>query len=94
MKKQFAMAILVLACAAPAQTFAQNAQGAQSKDQKPTFAGVFERSISQVEREVVAAADAMPEDRFNFAPPASMGFRDAGKAYCRRELRLRERHLG
>ena len=73
MKKQFAMAILVLAWAAPAQTFAQNAQGAPSKEQKPTFAGVFERGVSQVEREVVAAADAMPEDRFNFVPPASMG---------------------
>jgi hypothetical protein len=37
-------------------------------DQKPTFAMVLDRSLSNVEREVVPAAEAMPEDKFNFAP--------------------------
>jgi hypothetical protein len=37
-------------------------------DQKPTFAMVLDRSLSNVEHEVVPAAEAMPEDKFNFAP--------------------------
>jgi len=73
MKKQCAMAILVLACAVPGQTFAQNASATQTKDQTPTFASVFERGVSQIEREVVPAAEAMPDDKFNFAPPTTAG---------------------
>ncbi len=69
MNKQVAMAILMLAIGAGGTTVA-NAQGAmQAKpDQKPTFAMVFDRNLSNVEKEVVSAADAMPEDKFNFAP--------------------------
>src|SRR5271157_3776389 len=69
MNKQVAMAILMLAIGAGGTT-AANAQGAmQAKpDQKPTFAMVIDRNLSNVEKEVVAAADAMPEDKFNFAP--------------------------
>ena len=64
------MAILILALGAAGTTVAANAQAAtQAKpDQKPTFAMVFDRNLGAVEKEVVSAAEAMPEDKFNFAP--------------------------
>jgi uncharacterized damage-inducible protein DinB len=70
MNKQVAMAILVLAIGASGATVAANAQGAmQAKpDQKPTFAMVLDRNLTNVEKEVVSAAEAMPDDKFNFAP--------------------------
>jgi uncharacterized damage-inducible protein DinB len=36
--------------------------------EKPTFAMVYDKLISSAAKEVVDAADAMPEDKFNFAP--------------------------
>jgi len=70
MNKQVAMAILMLAVGTAGTTVAANAQGAmQAKpDQKPTFAMVFDRNLGGVEKEVVSAAEAMPDDKFNFAP--------------------------
>ena len=70
MNKQVAMAILMLAIGTAGTTVGANAQAAtQAKpDQKPTFAMVIDRNLSNVEKEVVSAADAMPEDKFNFAP--------------------------
>jgi len=70
MKKQVAMAILILAMGAGAAPVTSHAQAAgQTKpDQKPTFAMVFDRNLSGVEKEVVSAAEAMPDDKFNFAP--------------------------
>jgi DinB superfamily len=70
MNKQIAMAILMLAMGTAGATVSANAQAAtQAKpDQKPTFAMVIDRNLSNVEKEVVGAADAMPEDKFNFAP--------------------------
>ncbi len=46
---------------------AANPQAAASA-QKPTFAVVYDKLISSAEKEVVDAADAMPEDKYNFAP--------------------------
>jgi len=70
MNKQVAMAILMLAIGTTGATVAANAQGAmQAKpDQKPTFAMVLDRNLTNVEKEVVSAAEAMPDDKFNFAP--------------------------
>jgi hypothetical protein len=34
----------------------------------PTFASVLDRQISNLEREFVSAAEAMPDDKFDFAP--------------------------
>jgi hypothetical protein len=70
MNKQVAMAVLMLALGATGAPVAANAQGAmQAKpDQKPTFAMVIDRNLGNVEKEVVQAADAMPDDKFNFAP--------------------------
>ncbi len=70
MNKQVAMGILLLALGPMGTAVAASPQAAmQAKpDQKPTFAMVLDRSLSNVEREVVPAAEAMPEDKFNFAP--------------------------
>ena len=70
MNKQVAMGILLLTLGPIGTAVAANPQAAmQAKpDQKPTFAMVLDRSLSNVEHEVVPAAEAMPEDKFNFAP--------------------------
>ena len=70
MNKQVAMAILMLAIGTAGSPVAVNAQAAtQAKpDQKPTFAMVLDRSLTNVEKEVVPAAEAMPEDKFSYAP--------------------------
>lgn len=70
MNKQVAMGILLLALAPIGTAVAADPQAAmQAKpDQKPTFAMVLDRSLSNVEHEVVPAAEAMPDDKFNFAP--------------------------
>ncbi|MDR3747446.1 MAG: DinB family protein [Acidobacteriota bacterium] len=69
MNKQFAMAILLLAIGTAGTPAAANAQMAQAKpDQKPTFAMVLDRNLTGTEKEVVSAAEAMPDDKFNFAP--------------------------
>jgi DinB superfamily len=70
MNKQVAMAILVLAIGTSGTTIAAHAQSAMqaNPDQKPTFAMVLDRNLTNVEKEVVSAAEAMPDDKFNFAP--------------------------
>src|ERR1700681_1050228 len=42
----------------------------QSPQPAPTIASVIDRDISAVEKQIVDAADTMPEDRFNFTPEA------------------------
>jgi hypothetical protein len=69
MNKQVAMGILLLALGPIGTAVAATPQAMQAKpDQKPTFAMVFDHSLSSVEHEVVPAVEAMPEDKFNFAP--------------------------
>ena len=66
MKKEFVSAILVLALGTTGGAAIASAQG--KMDQKITFAAVYDHSLSGVEKEVVSGAEAMPEDKFNFAP--------------------------
>jgi uncharacterized damage-inducible protein DinB len=66
MKKEFVTAVLLLALGAPGTVVLANAQS--KSDQKPTFGGTFDRSAKGMEQEIVPAAEAMPEDKFNFAP--------------------------
>jgi hypothetical protein len=40
----------------------------QGQQPQPTIASAMDREISNVETEVVEAAEAMPEDKFNFSP--------------------------
>jgi uncharacterized damage-inducible protein DinB len=44
------------------------AQDKKHKDEHRTVAQVLDHSVSNVEHEFVSAADAMPEDKFGFAP--------------------------
>jgi len=48
-----------------------SASGSQQSPQPaPTIASVMDRDISAVEKQLVDASDAMPEDKFNFTPEA------------------------
>jgi hypothetical protein len=48
-----------------------SASGSQQAPQPaPTIASVVDRDISAVEKQIVDASDAMPEDKFNFTPEA------------------------
>jgi len=40
----------------------------QSQQSPPTIASIMDREISTVEKQIVEAAEAMPEDKFNFSP--------------------------
>lgn len=68
MRKLLSVSVLLLAVSL-SSAFAANPQAAGSA-QKPTFSMVDDRFLSNVEKEVVDAADAMPEAKYNFAPTA------------------------
>jgi hypothetical protein len=55
--------ILLLAVPILTATWAQ-----QPPPSPPTIASAVEREIATVEKEIVEAAEAMPEDKFNFSP--------------------------
>jgi uncharacterized damage-inducible protein DinB len=61
--KQIAMFFLVGVLAA----FAQDTKSAPPA-QPPTVAAVVDREISNVEKQIVDVAEAMPDDKFNFSP--------------------------
>jgi uncharacterized damage-inducible protein DinB len=61
----FACILLAAVCMAFAQA---PAQPAQSQTQKRTVSGTLDRALGNVEKEFVDAADAMPEDKYGFAP--------------------------
>jgi len=65
-KKEVVTAILLLALGSTANLTAANKQS--SSEQKPTFATVLNHTLDGFEKEVVPAAEAMPEDKYNFAP--------------------------
>jgi uncharacterized damage-inducible protein DinB len=67
------LAVLLLTAAAfqeltMSATAAAGAPQAQSSQQPPTIASVVDHDISAIEKQVVDAAEAMPEDKFNFSP--------------------------
>jgi DinB superfamily len=43
-------------------------QAQQSQQPPPTIASAVDREISSIEKEIVGAAEAMPEDKFDFSP--------------------------
>jgi uncharacterized damage-inducible protein DinB len=49
-----------------AGTLGQQTQ--QTQQASPTVASVVDRDISAIEKQVIDAAEAMPEDKFNFSP--------------------------
>jgi hypothetical protein len=67
------LAALIFTVAAPGQgtksAAAASAPPAQQSQQTPpTIASTVDREISTIEKEIVEAAEAMPEDKFNFSP--------------------------
>ena len=65
--KNFALS-LVLLCAAAAAPALRAQGGATPEKQPPTVASVLNTYYGIVEQEVVSAAEAMPEDKYGFAP--------------------------
>jgi len=63
MKKLGCLALCLLALAALCA-----AQDKQSKDERRTVTQVLDRTVANMEHEFVPAAEAMPEDKFGFAP--------------------------
>jgi hypothetical protein len=63
-------AILILTAAAVVQDTrsAAASSASQSPQSPPTIASIVDREISTVEKQIVEAAEAMPEDKFNFSP--------------------------
>jgi hypothetical protein len=66
------LAVLVSIVAALGQrtksAAATSAPQTQQPQPPPTIASTVEREISTIEKQVVEAAEAMPEDKFNFSP--------------------------
>ena len=61
-------ALSLLAASAYPQTAKSSPAAAASPSTPPTIASAIDREISLVEKEVVDAAEAMPEDKFDFSP--------------------------
>ncbi len=66
MKTKFAVMLLFLCSAAI--VFAQAKPKAKPASQHPTSSSELDHLLSGVEKEFVSAADAMPEDKYDFAP--------------------------
>src|SRR5437868_8787266 len=47
---------------------ANSAQAQPPQQPTPTIASVVDRQISGIEKQILEAAEAMPEDKFNFSP--------------------------
>ena len=75
MKKLALFASLMIAVFSSA-AFAADPQTTGAAQDKPTFSSVYDHILSNVEKEVVEAAEAMPEDKFNFAPTGPGEFKD------------------
>ncbi len=75
MKRSFLVAGLVLATALSNVAFAANPQAPGATQAKPTFASEYEKQLTDVEKEITGAAEAMPEDKFNFAPTGPGDFK-------------------
>jgi uncharacterized damage-inducible protein DinB len=72
--KQLQTSLLLVLSLAAASAFAQATKSSPAADASaspstpPTIASAIDREISIVEKEVVEAAEAMPEDKFDFSP--------------------------
>jgi uncharacterized damage-inducible protein DinB len=75
MKRLFPVASLMFAIALSNAAFAANPPAGKAAADNITFAQVYDKLISATEKEVVDAADAMPEDKFNFAPTSPGEFK-------------------
>ena len=63
MKKSLGLICCLLLCAT-----ASFAQGSKPKEERRSVTELLDRNVSNFEHEFVPAAEAMPEDKFSFAP--------------------------
>ena len=75
MKKSVLVGCLLFVAAFSNPVWAADPQASGTAQQKPTFASEFDRQLTNVEKQVVGAAEAMPEDKFNFAPTGPGDFK-------------------
>ena len=73
MRSFLLLAVIIFAVAALEQSIhgaatATTSQTQASQQPSPTVASVVDREISTIEKQVVDAAEAMPEEKFNFTP--------------------------
>src|SRR5258708_9705003 len=73
MRSFLLLAALVFAVAAleqrlKASAAASTPQAQQTQQPSPTVGSVVDREISAIEKQILNAAEAMPEDKFNFSP--------------------------
>jgi uncharacterized damage-inducible protein DinB len=61
-------AALILVASALGQATQTAAPAPQAAPAVPTLASAIDREISTIEKQVLEAAEAMPEDKFNFSP--------------------------
>jgi len=66
MRKTASFVVMVLWCGSI--VFAQAQSGGKSAEERLTIAKVLDHALSNVEREFVGAADAMPEEKYDFVP--------------------------
>jgi DinB superfamily len=58
----------VAACGLLLLTIAASAQATKAKEEKRTVTMILDHTVSNLEMEFIPAAEAMPEDKFGFAP--------------------------
>ena len=68
MKDSLILSMLLIAGFALGFAQSASANAAQPQASQPTVASTVDREISLVEKEITEAAQAMPEDKFNFSP--------------------------
>jgi uncharacterized damage-inducible protein DinB len=69
MKQLFSLsAVLILNLTALGQGTKTAASASAPQTPPPTIASAVDRQISTIEKQIVDAAEAMPEDKFNFSP--------------------------
>jgi hypothetical protein len=61
-------AVVTLGHSTKSATAATAPQTQQAQQAPPTIASAADREISTIEKEIVEAAEAMPEDKYNFSP--------------------------
>jgi len=65
----FFAALLTVATSVPVQSTMNIAPASTPQAQQvPTIASVVDREISNIEKQILDVADAMPEDKFTFSP--------------------------
>jgi len=64
MKKKFFLAVALVACG----LYAAQAQNEPKEDEPKTIGQILDGSVKTIEGEFIPAAEAMPEDKYGFAP--------------------------